>query len=128
MAANFLHAGILLQLLIVLSPVRTADLNDSDEFDTLEARDVLCADAELRPLNLGVTVRDHIAVLWGPVPSRDLSLRAEIRLRSMLPLANVRNELVVSENRFSAYGDGPVPRFLPRSADPIPSSRLPNLP
>jgi hypothetical protein len=101
----------------MIRPLWASELIASEEFETLEAREVLLADNELRSLNIGVTVRHHVAVLWGPVPSRELSLRAEIRLRTMLPLANVTNELFVIEERVLMHEGtalpSPIPLYLP---------------
>ena len=104
-------------LSVMMKPLWASELNGSDELETLQAREVLLADNELRSLNIGGTVRHHVAVLWGPVASRELSLRAEIRLRTMLPLANVTNELFVIEERVLMQEGttlpSPIPLYLP---------------
>ena len=94
--------------------VRATDDDGSDEFETLQAREVLQGDDGLADLNLGIFVRRHVAVLWGPVPSQELKLRAEVRLRTMLPLADVRNELNV------AGGDYFLPPASPPLSPPLP--------
>src|SRR5271168_2251663 len=85
----------------------------------MQAREVLFADKELRMLNLGITVRNHQAMLWGPVPSREISLRAEIRLRTMLPFADVRNEFIVLEEPIIQDGT-PLPELPPYLPDITP--------
>jgi hypothetical protein len=93
---------------------RASEFELSDEFETMQARAVLHADDELRLLNLGVTVHHHQAVLWGPAPSKGVSLRAEIRLRTMLPFADVRNELIVPDDLIDQRELTPgTPLFLP---------------
>lgn len=62
---------------------------------TLLARQALLQDAVLAPLNLGVSVKDHVATLWGPVPYGDLKRRAENRVLSVQGIAEVVNELYV---------------------------------
>lgn len=110
---------ILIHLSVTMSPLRAGDLVGTDEFETLQAREVLLADDELRSLNLGVTVRRHVAMLWGTVPSKKVSLRAEIRLRTMLPLTDVCNDLVVVEERILLEEGttlaAPLPLVLPET-------------
>src|SRR3712207_6613159 len=63
---------------------------------TMQARKLLAEDAALRPLNLGVSVKNRVATLWGPVPKAELGRQAESRLRKMIELRDVRNELDVT--------------------------------
>src|SRR5947207_6099690 len=63
---------------IRLAPDPTQDLGH-----TIQARRLLLEDPDLAPLNLGVRVRNRVATLWGPVPSADLALKAELRLRAL---------------------------------------------
>jgi hypothetical protein len=92
-----------------------------DLWQTVQARKLLMEDALLGPLNLGVKVTNRAAVLWGPIPSQQLSLRAEQCLRTMFELTEVRNCLTI-EPMDDAFQRVPspsgTPRFLP---DPIPS-------
>ncbi len=74
--------------------------NPDDIQLTTEARQSLNADKRLAPLNLGVTVTGGIATLFGPIPSEELSRRAEARVRVVSGLQNVRNELHVAETDF----------------------------
>jgi hypothetical protein len=98
MNSIFHRSGICCFILLVLGgPVSASEPDDSDNDETIQARRVLLENSQLARLNLGVHVREHIAVLWGPVPSGLLRLSAEIRLRSMLPSLEVRNELFVVE-------------------------------
>ena len=45
---------------------------------TMQARKLLYDDPDLAPHNLGVIVNDRIAVLWGPAPSAEAMIRAEV--------------------------------------------------
>jgi hypothetical protein len=67
---------------------------------TTEARQSLNADENLASLNLGVMVKAGIATLFGPIPSEELSRRAEARVRVVTGMQNVRNELHVAEPDF----------------------------
>jgi hypothetical protein len=83
-----------------------------DVIQTIRIRQLLHEDEELRGLNLGVSVQNRVATLWGPVPKMDLGLRAESCLRGIPELRNVKNELYVQETllRFApAAGPRPVP-------------------
>ena len=68
-----------------------------DVQQTMEARRLLAIDPELQEHNLGVIVRDRVATLWGPAPSAELAFRAELDLRAMIDLVEIRNELFVSD-------------------------------
>ena len=77
---------------------------------TIEARRRLLKDRELAPFNVGVRVRDRVALLWGAVPSAELALKAETCVRGMFELVEVRSELFVSGELSSAK---PVIPMLP---------------
>jgi osmotically-inducible protein OsmY len=62
----------------------------------LFARDRLLGDEVLGPLNLGVTVRAGVATLWGTIPSPALAHRAQERIRTVPGLAQVKNDLRIS--------------------------------
>jgi hypothetical protein len=64
---------------------------------TILARRLLLDDPDLASINIGVIVTDRVAVLWGPVPSAEVAFRAELCMRSMVELVEVRNELFVCE-------------------------------
>jgi len=83
---------------------------------TIRVRSVLYQDAELRSHNIGVRVVNRVAILFGPVTKIDLGLRAESRLRDLIELRDVRNELDLMS---------PLPDFLPeRLSEPAPGLDL----
>ncbi len=91
-----------------------------DVRQTMQARKLLANDPELSAWNIGVVVTDRVAVLWGPAPSADIALRAEMCLKAMLDLVEVRNEMIILESiepasRPSAVDAVPrvVPELLP---------------
>src|SRR5437870_6966676 len=85
--ASSANAG---QLRVVGDPAR-------DMRQTMQARKLLFSDPDLAALNIGVVVIDRVATLWGPVPSAEVAFRAELCVRTMIELAEVRNQLFVSE-------------------------------
>jgi hypothetical protein len=93
---------------------------------TIQARRALLGDKELGSLNLGVQVRNRVATLWGPVPTVELAFKAEICLRELIELTEVRNQLFVTGDDAPASGppQSSVPTFLPLAAPPV----LPGLP
>jgi hypothetical protein len=99
---------------------------ERDMAHTIQVRRLLLLDPELAPLNLGVRVRNRVATLWGPVPTAELGFKAEARLRTLLELIEVRNELIVIDNDPLLQGPGLAPPagFLP----PEPAPGLPGLP
>jgi hypothetical protein len=80
-----------------------------DVLQTFEARKALLGDKDLGPLNLGVKVTNRVAVLWGPVPSGDLSRRAIALLTKMPGLIAVKNELEIDPDLAQP------PLFLPET-------------
>jgi osmotically-inducible protein OsmY len=87
---------------------------DRDTKLTLLARQALQADRELAPHNLGVSVQDRAATLWGPVPSVALARRAEILLRNLAELVEVHNELHLDPTQ----DPGPTKSSPPRPREP----------
>jgi hypothetical protein len=98
-----------------------------DVRQTMQARKLLLDDPELAGINIGVIVTDRVAVLWGPVPSAEVAFKAELCVRTMIELVEIRNELFVSEVlepiRTPLKIDIP-PLFLPDHMPP----KLPALP
>jgi hypothetical protein len=66
-----------------------------DTLLTLSARRTLVADADLAPLNIGVSVHWGVATLWGAVPSPALAGRAADLLRRQPQFREVRNTLLI---------------------------------
>ncbi len=60
---------------------------------TVFVRRTLFEDPELARYNLGVSVRQGVATVWGPVPTEALARRARERLRQVLGIVEVRSEL-----------------------------------
>ncbi|MCC6418331.1 MAG: BON domain-containing protein [Gemmataceae bacterium] len=86
------------------------------------AREVLGRDPALARFNIGIRVRNRIATLVGPIPSRDLAARAAAALQGMPELAAVHSELFVER-----LEDFPL---APRAAPPhvltkVPAKRSP---
>lgn len=97
---------VLLGLLLAALPMQTAPalgqvrlLGDAqrDVQQTIQARRLLAVDPDLEGHNLGVIVRDRVATLWGPAPSAEVAFRAELCLRMMIELVEIRNELFESD-------------------------------
>jgi hypothetical protein len=79
-----------------LPQVSGAPLSDRDCQLALFAREALLRDQILGPFNLGVTVHSGTAILWGAVPNVALSRRAEEKVRNVLGVAQVRNDLRIA--------------------------------
>jgi osmotically-inducible protein OsmY len=104
-----------------------------DVLQTVQARKLLFADPDLAGLNIGVTVHNRVATLWGPVPAAEFTYRAEQCLRSMTELAEIRNELFVSDRSEPAklplkldtrpiVPPENVPPPLPKELRPVPGA------
>jgi hypothetical protein len=75
----------------------------------LFAREALLKDETLAPFNVGVSVRNGVATIWGTVPSPALAHRAEERIRLVPGLAQVRNDLKIStgDEEWAEFLKGP---------------------
>lgn len=93
-----------------------------DVEQTIQARRVLDSDAELAGENIGVIVRDRVATLWGPAPSAEIAFRAELCLRGMIGLADIHNEIYVSDLLEPSRTVARPVRLTPRSAEFTPLS------
>ena len=95
-------------------PTAAAEAAARDVVLTIQARRRLLKDRELGTLNVGVRVRNRVAVLWGPVPSVELALKAESCVREMFEIVEIRNELFVGGDDLtrakSSIGGRPVSR------------------
>jgi hypothetical protein len=89
--------------LVLASGVASAEeIDPRDLVREVQARQALQKDPQLAPLNLGVRVRNRIATLTGPVPTRGLAQRAVDVLKKLPELSEVREQLLVQ------FEDGPV--------------------
>ncbi len=88
---------------------------------TLRARQALYQDKALAQLNLGISVRSGVAVVWGRVPSAAVGKRAEALVRKVPGVLEVRSELQVTApddpmtdflNRVLSSGQGPTVESL----------------
>jgi hypothetical protein len=114
---------------VVAGPARIGGDPLRDVRQTIQARKLLADDPDLAMWNIGVTVRDRVATLWGPVSSAEVAFRAEICLKTMIELTEVRNELFISElvrpMRVPLKIDNP-PGAIPNDLPPIPGSLQPS--
>jgi hypothetical protein len=91
--ALFLSAGEDLPGPLLSPKSKERSLRDVER--TIRARQILNEDEVLAPLNLGVHVRDGIAVVWGPIPSRDQVRRVVARMEKVPGVYVIRTELYV---------------------------------
>jgi hypothetical protein len=100
----------------------------------VRARRLLQEDRELAPLNLGVTVRNGAAVVWGPVPSPELRAKALKKVADARGVFSVRGEMYLAQDTGQLLPPGDL-RQLPdlpeQTASASPdwrTGRLPPLP
>src|ERR1700722_16009528 len=72
----------------------------SRELQVLQA---LHNDMKLAPLNLGVKVQGRVAILWGPVPTRELAERAVLVVKKLPEIGEVQNQLMVQYRDETIY-------------------------
>jgi hypothetical protein len=139
MHAPFRHfPGLLGALLLLLgaTQARAADgpWVERDTLLTIAARRALYDDLQLKSLNVGVSVRQGTAILWGPIPSAQLEQRALAQVRQVAGVTAVRSELevvprdVLLESLAPDLVKSPLgeltsrPREAPESAAPLRSA------
>jgi osmotically-inducible protein OsmY len=91
-------ARVLAMLLVLGAAVTRLSASDFDLRDLQQevmVREALAQDSRLQPLNLIVRVKDRVATLSGPVPSRELARRALDVARKMPELREVRDKMSV---------------------------------
>lgn len=107
-----------LALLALASSAATADEHGTrDCLLTVRARQALAREAALAPLNLGVTVREGVATLYGSVPSPALARLARETVAAVQGVLEVRGELEIRPP------DDPLSEFLnllPKAVVPLP--------
>src|SRR2546427_8146204 len=116
-AGFMLFSVSVLAVLAATSDVRAADIGRQDVLHTVLARRMLLQDDKLAPFNLGVTVRNRAAVIWGTVPTVELARRAQALVRSAPEFVEVRNELRIDPGEAIGFAPG-SPQFLPGPHDP----------
>lgn len=97
-------------------------------WQTVQARKALADDPLLAHLNLGVHVKDGIAILWGPAPTVELAFRAEACLKALIELIDVRNQLDISPESLSPPPWNPPPRLPDRLPLRLPDTLRPPVP
>jgi hypothetical protein len=98
------------------APPRARVIAQSDNDCTLTAlaRQALLDDVELGLLNLGVSVNDHVATVWGPVPSQASARRAVECVRRVQGISRVVDQLSVEPPQDPLFDFLKLP---PRSLD-----------
>jgi hypothetical protein len=95
--------------------IRADDATGRDLRLTLRIRQALLQDERLAALNVGVSVRNGVARLWGTLPSSDLIRRTEEQVRRVLGVTSVASEL-----RVQAPGEPLPPAPAPHAPPPPP--------
>ena len=121
-----IRLGIALGCLIALAGNAWGQTTDAtlfrDLWQTVQARKAIQDDPQLASLNLGVKVSNGVAVLWGPVPSRALALRAEQHLRGMVELVEIRDQMAIESGDAAPLSAPQGPRYLPEPAPAAPAN------
>jgi hypothetical protein len=101
---------------------------------TIQARRALLEDPDLALLNVGVRVRNRVAFLWGPVPSVESGFKAEVCVRALIEVVEVRNHLFVNEldvptgKPAQPFPATLLPPAIPPALPGLPSDKLPSPP
>jgi hypothetical protein len=83
------------------------------------ARQCLAQDPRLAAQNLGISVKDQMATLWGRVASAELSTIAEQRLRSVEGVGGVHNELSLEPADAAPPSSPAIPPAPPHVRRPV---------
>jgi osmotically-inducible protein OsmY len=124
-ACGMLALGVLFSVIPATarsSPVRgirCAAESDTDRRLTALARRALDDDLELSILDLGVSVRENVATVWGAVPSPALASRAAEAVRGVPGVARVINQVSIESP------NDPLVEFLKLPARTLPMPAAP---
>jgi hypothetical protein len=102
------------------SRTTTSAAVDPDWLLAVAVRRALQQDPVLAPLNLGVTVSEGTATVWGVVPSPEVARRVESLLRQVRGVKAVRSNLQILR------GDDPLKKVLAPALPPRPVPALLN--
>lgn len=98
---------------------------------TVKARRVLQENPALAELNLGVSVENGVAQVWGPVPTTELAREAVVRLEGISGVRQVRSNFYVEDRKDRRLLDLVRPEGVPErieAAKPeIETGKLPPL-
>jgi BON domain len=128
LAVPWAHGGV-----IPVAPA-TAEAVERDLKLTIAARRALWQDPDLARFNIGVKVRNRVAVLWGPVPSVEIAFKAEVCVQGLIELSAVRNELFVKtdgvlvEKALAPSAPTMLPAAPPPALPGLPFDRIPGMP
>ena len=78
----------------------------------VRARQSLYADEDLAPFNLGVTVRNGVAIVWGPVSSPEMQSKALKTIENVRGIYQVKSQMYVSQTAGQLIDPG-AGQFLP---------------
>jgi BON domain len=124
MRSRILHLVVAYTAFFAVAAAHAVEPRIDEILLTMRVRQILHEDDELRGQNFGVTIEKGVAVLWGPVTSLDLGLRAESNLRGIPEIRDVRNELVIVDSPLRL---GSLPSRT-RPAPGMPLESAPRLP
>jgi osmotically-inducible protein OsmY len=102
-------AGVGLVAGVALADARDGPPKDDGQV-ALQARHSLWGESPFNTLNLGVTVRDGVACISGPVPSAAVGNQAVSKLRAVPGVRDVQNDTFVPS------AEEPLARSMPQSA------------
>ena len=74
---------------------------------TIKIRRLLCEDPDLSQLNIGVSVKDGVLRLWGPVPSVEKTQKALAKVGTVKLVFDVKSDLYLG-----VIEDIPTPIFI----------------
>jgi len=74
---------------------------------TIQIRKILSEDAELSQLNIGVSVKDGILRLWGPVPDSSKMEKSLKKVANVKLIFDIKNEMYIG-----VLDDIPEPLFI----------------
>ena len=74
---------------------------------TIQIRKILSEDAELSQLNIGVSVKDGILRLWGPVPDSSKMEKSLKKVANVKLIFDIKNEMYIG-----VLEDIPEPLFI----------------
>jgi osmotically-inducible protein OsmY len=120
--------GLLVLAGAAVGQLRAQGVTQEDLTHEILALQALHNDPRLAPLNLGVKVRDHVATLWGPVPTRELAERAINVVKKLPEIGTVHNQMMIQYREETVLPPMPLVPALPPAHPPAKKEQRPPAP
>jgi osmotically-inducible protein OsmY len=125
---NRFAVGLLLLATAAAGQAQAQGFSQEDLTNEILVLQALHNDPRLAPLNLVVKVHDHVATLWGPVPTRELAERAVAIVKKLPVIGTVHNQMMIQYRDETVMPPMPLVPALPPGRPPAKKETRPPAP